>query len=308
MFPCTIAWRPGRERPNSTLARSAKPSRRSVAERRTTGGDFVRPSHQHHAVRIFLSAVDQASAAFLDAACGGSGDRLPRPEAVHLSQAARAHPPAGERPRGARRAARRHGRRARLGHAPVSRGVLRHSDDGRDPADGERSPVARAVHLHDRARRRDDPACQRRIPRASRRHSPPADQGQDGHSDVGQRRDRSAHESDVAGHYEDMLASASPEFDFPDFDENTQATTFYTSGTTGLPKGVYFSHRQMVAAHHHRTRRLRHGAETGTLSRESVYMPITPMFHVHAWGFPVSRRPRRAPSRSIPAATSPICC
>src|SRR4051794_21526050 len=54
------------------------------------------------------------------------------------------------------------------------------------------------------------------------------------------------HESEAAGHYEDMLASASPEFDFPDFDENTQATTFYTSGTTGLPKGVYFSHRQMV--------------------------------------------------------------
>ena len=53
-------------------------------------------------------------------------------------------------------------------------------------------------------------------------------------------------EEGVAGHYEDMLAAASPEFDFPDFDENTQATTFYTSGTTGRPKGVYFSHRQMV--------------------------------------------------------------
>ena len=47
-------------------------------------------------------------------------------------------------------------------------------------------------------------------------------------------------------HYEDMLAEASPDFEFPDFDENTQATTFYTSGTTGAPKGVYFSHRQMV--------------------------------------------------------------
>ena len=43
-----------------------------------------------------------------------------------------------------------------------------------------------------------------------------------------------------------MLASASPDFEFPEFDENTQATTFYTSGTTGAPKGVYFSHRQMV--------------------------------------------------------------
>ena len=56
----------------------------------------------------------------------------------------------------------------------------------------------------------------------------------------------SVHDSGVAGHYEDMLASGSTEYDFPDFDENTQATTFYTSGTTGNPKGVYYSHRQMV--------------------------------------------------------------
>ena len=48
------------------------------------------------------------------------------------------------------------------------------------------------------------------------------------------------------GEYEALLAASSPEYDFPDFDENTQATTFYTSGTTGLPKGVYYSHRQLV--------------------------------------------------------------
>src|SRR5574337_1151387 len=46
--------------------------------------------------------------------------------------------------------------------------------------------------------------------------------------------------------YEVLLASGSPDYDFPDFDENTRATTFYTTGTTGLPKGVYFSHRQLV--------------------------------------------------------------
>ena len=51
---------------------------------------------------------------------------------------------------------------------------------------------------------------------------------------------------EFAGEYEELLAAASPEFEFPDFDENTQATTFYTTGTTGLPKGVYFSHRQLV--------------------------------------------------------------
>ena len=48
------------------------------------------------------------------------------------------------------------------------------------------------------------------------------------------------------GEYEDLLKAASPDYDFPDFDENTQATTFYTTGTTGLPKGVYYSHRQLV--------------------------------------------------------------
>ena len=50
------------------------------------------------------------------------------------------------------------------------------------------------------------------------------------------------------GEYEALLAAASPDYHFPDFDENTQATTFYTSGTTGLPKGVYYSHRRLVMA------------------------------------------------------------
>ncbi len=94
------------------------------------------------------------------------------------------------------------------------------------------------------------------------------------------------HESEAAGHYEDMLASASPEFDFPDFDENTQATTFYTSGTTGLPKGVYFSHRQMVLHTISELAAFGMAPRQGRFHSESVYMPITPMFHVHAWGFP----------------------
>jgi fatty-acyl-CoA synthase len=50
----------------------------------------------------------------------------------------------------------------------------------------------------------------------------------------------------MAAEYEAMLAAAEPHYDFPDFDENAQATTFYTTGTTGDPKGVYFSHRQLV--------------------------------------------------------------
>jgi acyl-CoA synthetase (AMP-forming)/AMP-acid ligase II/FixJ family two-component response regulator len=95
-------------------------------------------------------------------------------------------------------------------------------------------------------------------------------------------------DSDLVGHYEDVLASAPAEYDFPDFDENTQATTFYTSGTTGLPKGVYFSHRQMVLHAIAELAAFGLAPKQGRFHGESVYMPLTPMFHVHAWGFPYS--------------------
>jgi fatty-acyl-CoA synthase len=86
--------------------------------------------------------------------------------------------------------------------------------------------------------------------------------------------------------YEEMLASGPSAYEFPEFDENTRATTFYTTGTTGLPKGVYFSHRQLVL----HTQAVLIGLGTyesiGRFRSNDVYMPITPMFHVHAWGFP----------------------
>jgi fatty-acyl-CoA synthase len=90
------------------------------------------------------------------------------------------------------------------------------------------------------------------------------------------------------GEYEDLLAAASPDYDFPDFDENTQATTFYTTGTTGLPKGVYYSHRQLVLHTICGLALFGMAGLQGRFSRDDVYMPITPMFHVHAWGFPWS--------------------
>ena len=89
-----------------------------------------------------------------------------------------------------------------------------------------------------------------------------------------------------AGEYEALLAAAEPLFDFPDFDENTRATTFYTTGTTGFPKGVYFSHRQLVLHTMGVMAALGIPAKQGRFHREDVYMPITPMFHVHAWGLP----------------------
>jgi fatty-acyl-CoA synthase len=88
------------------------------------------------------------------------------------------------------------------------------------------------------------------------------------------------------GEYEALLAAASPDYDFPDFDENTQATTFYTTGTTGLPKGVYYSHRQLVLHALSELAFLGIAGMQGRFCRDDVYMPITPMFHVHAWGFP----------------------
>lgn len=90
----------------------------------------------------------------------------------------------------------------------------------------------------------------------------------------------------VETEYEDMLRSASSEFSFPDLDESTKATTFYTTGTTGEPKGVYFSHRQLML---HTLAVAVFSGSYHTMCRfrsNDVYMPLTPMFHVHAWGFP----------------------
>ena len=90
----------------------------------------------------------------------------------------------------------------------------------------------------------------------------------------------------AVGEYDALVAAASPDYPFEDFDENALATTFYTTGTTGAPKGVCFSHRQIVL-HTLATKgpfgaaRRLEGFGVG-----DVYMPLTPMFHVHAWGMP----------------------
>ncbi len=90
----------------------------------------------------------------------------------------------------------------------------------------------------------------------------------------------------VDGEYEAMLAASAPDYAFPDFDENTRATTYYTTGTTGAPKGVYFSHRQLVLHTLGVLAAFGCAGRQGRLHRDDVYMPITPMFHAHAWGFP----------------------
>ena len=90
----------------------------------------------------------------------------------------------------------------------------------------------------------------------------------------------------IAGEYEDLLIRAEDSYDFPEFDENTWATTFYTTGTTGDPKGVYFSHRQLVMHTLVVATAVSGFTAPARFQSADVYMPITPMFHVHAWGFP----------------------
>lgn len=96
--------------------------------------------------------------------------------------------------------------------------------------------------------------------------------------------DKTADLPDLVGEYETLLAAASPAYVFEDFDENSVATMFYTTGTTGNPKGVYFTHRQLVL--HAMALATIMGSIEGLLCHDDVYMPITPMFHVHAWGVP----------------------
>jgi len=81
--------------------------------------------------------------------------------------------------------------------------------------------------------------------------------------------------------YEDLVAAENDDFDWPEFDENTAAALCYTSGTTGNPKGVLFSHRSSLL--HAYAIAL---PDTKCLSALSAVLAIVPMFHVNAWGIP----------------------
>jgi len=81
--------------------------------------------------------------------------------------------------------------------------------------------------------------------------------------------------------YETLLAQASAEYDWPEFDENFASSLCYTSGTTGNPKGALYSHRSTVL--HAFAASLPDGM--GLSARECV-VPVVPMFHVNAWGLP----------------------
>ncbi len=93
-------------------------------------------------------------------------------------------------------------------------------------------------------------------------------------------------ENEEVSEYDNLVENESENFEFPDFDENVRATLFYTTGTTGNPKGVYFSHRQLMLHTLGGAMAIGCYETNGRFRSNDVYMPITPMFHVHAWGFP----------------------
>jgi fatty-acyl-CoA synthase len=81
--------------------------------------------------------------------------------------------------------------------------------------------------------------------------------------------------------YETLVASAAADYDWPDVDENAACALCYTSGTTGNPKGVLYSHRSTIL---HAYAGLMPDAMG--LGQADVILPIVPMFHVNAWGLP----------------------
>ena len=84
--------------------------------------------------------------------------------------------------------------------------------------------------------------------------------------------------------YDDLLSGGT--FQPEDFDENSVATLFYTSGTTGMPKGVWFTHRQLVLHTLSNALALSSSQSPVKLEARDVVLPAVPMFHVHGWGFP----------------------
>ncbi|MBT8472802.1 MAG: AMP-binding protein, partial [Marinicaulis sp.] len=92
----------------------------------------------------------------------------------------------------------------------------------------------------------------------------------------------SKHAND-ATNYEDFIASENETIEWPEFDENTAVTMCYTSGTTGDPKGVLYSHRALV---------LQTFASllpsALNVAEGDVLLPVVPMFHVNAWNTPYS--------------------
>ena len=116
----------------------------------------------------------------------------------------------------------------------------------------------------------------------------------------------------VEDSYEELLAGADPDaYEDPKLDEDTAAAMCYTSGTTGMPKGVLYSHRSTVL--HTLGQAL--AAPLGLhVTEKETLLPVVPMFHANAWGYPYtclmsapsssSRAPSSTPSRCSTTSSS----
>lgn len=100
--------------------------------------------------------------------------------------------------------------------------------------------------------------------------------------------------------YEDLLAAADPLWDLPEPDERAAVCVCHTTGTTGRPKGVVYSHRSVVL---HALGAL--GTDAHGVSRAEVALPLTPMFHLMGWGMPYSTALAPCPLVLAGADTSP---
>ena len=81
--------------------------------------------------------------------------------------------------------------------------------------------------------------------------------------------------------YEDFLQTASGDFHYPEVDENEAVSICYTSGTTGVPKGVAYTHRSVVLHTFLLTT-----VDNFAICHADVVLPLVSMFHVNGWGFP----------------------
>lgn len=81
--------------------------------------------------------------------------------------------------------------------------------------------------------------------------------------------------------FEDLVAAQSSDFVWPEFDENTACSLCYTSGTTGNPKGVLYSHRSNILHTY-----AGNSKDALNLGEADNVLPIVPMFHANAWGLP----------------------
>ena len=206
-----------------------------------------------------------------------------------------------------RRRVRRPGRHLRVEHPGAPRGVLRDPVHGRRAPHAQHPAVPRAARLH-REPRRGPHRHRRRHARArcSRSSRPSCRPSSTTSWWATPTPPRSRATAAQVLRYDELLAAEQPGIAYPEIDERAAAAMCYTSGTTGNPKGVVYSHRSTFL---HSIGVLQAGVRSSFTDRDRV-LPVVPMFHANAWGMPVRgvdgrRRPdhaRIATSRREPLA------